>query len=392
MLYTRVFVSLLVIGGLCIPFAYAHAEVFINEIAWMGTNSSANAEWIELYNSSPSSVVLDGWSLIATDGSPSISLSGTVSGSGYFVLERTSDETLPLITAGQIYSGSLSNTGEHLQLKDNLGTIIDDVDSSSGWQGGDNTSKQTMQRGAIAWGTGIPTPGTVNILSETTPAVEHGTVSTTETSASTAFNFFVTKENEDTAVEIVQVKPDPTYTARMVIPDFSTVGVPISLTAIVKENNKRNMVSGKFEWSTGDGAHNILLSNSPLTHTFYYPGTYTIVLDYYSNTMKSEVDSIHKKQIVIVPAALHINKLTNDGGVIISSDAEKEIDLDGWVLQSDGFSYTFPKYTIVPKKGELWISSRITGFKIPLYGKVTLLNPNQEFVTEYSVSNTIKPW
>lgn len=388
---TRVFISLLVIG-ICIPLAHAHADVFINEIAWMGTPSSANAEWIELYNSSASDVVLDGWSLIATDGSPSISLSGTLSGSGYFILERTSDETLPAITAGLVYSGSLSNTGEHLQLKDNLGTIVDDVDASTGWQGGDNTSKQTMQRSGTTWGTGIPTPGAVNSLSVTTSTEEPTTTSATSISGSSPLKFFITKDNEDTVGEVIQVKPDPVYTARMVIPDFSTVGVPVSLTAIVKENNKRDMVSGKFEWSTGDGAHTTLLSNSPLTHTFYYPGVYTVVLDYYSNTMKSDIDSIHKKQITIVPAALHMDTLTNDGGVVISSDAEKEIDLFGWTLRSGDFSYIFPKYTLVPKKSELWISSHITGFKIPLYGKAVLVNPNQESVTEYPISNTVKSW
>ncbi|RLD18307.1 MAG: hypothetical protein DRI36_01775, partial [Caldiserica bacterium] len=37
------------------------------------------------------------------------------------------------IAADQIYSGGLSNTAEHLILKDSSGNIIDEVDCSSGW-------------------------------------------------------------------------------------------------------------------------------------------------------------------------------------------------------------------------------------------------------------------
>ena len=50
------------------------SEVIINEIAWMGGISSANDEWIELYNNTESPINLEEWLLKADDGTPEINL------------------------------------------------------------------------------------------------------------------------------------------------------------------------------------------------------------------------------------------------------------------------------------------------------------------------------
>lgn len=126
-------------------------SVVINEIAWMGTTGSTSDEWIELHNPSASAVDLTGWTLVATDGTPSITLSGTVAAHGYFLLERTDDTTVPEVTADQIYSGAMGNTGEVLELRDALSNLVDSVDA---WYAGDNTSKAAMSRiSAVAAGT-----------------------------------------------------------------------------------------------------------------------------------------------------------------------------------------------------------------------------------------------
>jgi hypothetical protein len=57
----------------------------------MGTASSANDEWIELYNNGTSSVSLEGWAISATDGSPNINLTGSINAGSYYLCERTDD-------------------------------------------------------------------------------------------------------------------------------------------------------------------------------------------------------------------------------------------------------------------------------------------------------------
>ncbi|MBC8506452.1 MAG: lamin tail domain-containing protein [Chloroflexi bacterium] len=134
--------------------------VIINEIAWSGTTSSSFDEWIELYNPTTQEVDLTGWALIANDGLPNIELIGTVSGDGYFILERTDDNTISDTAANQIYSGTLSNSGETLELYSPSGVLIDTANISGGaWPAGDIDQRVSMERHAnsndspSAWGT-----------------------------------------------------------------------------------------------------------------------------------------------------------------------------------------------------------------------------------------------
>ena len=139
----------------------ADASVVINEVAWMGTTGSANSEWMELRNLSSANVDLTGWTLNAADGSPKINLKGKITANGYFLLERTSDDSVPGVAADEIYSGALGNGGENLSLKDANGNLVDQVDASGGWPGGDNTTKQTMERKDDgSWQTGAEPGGT----------------------------------------------------------------------------------------------------------------------------------------------------------------------------------------------------------------------------------------
>jgi cysteine-rich repeat protein len=120
-------------------------DVIINEVAWMGTSVSTGDEWIELKNLTGSDIDLTGWSLDATDGTPSISLSGIIEAGGYFLLERTDDYTVPNIVADQIYTGALSNSSEELTLKDDLSNVIDSINALSGWPAGDSANNLTME-------------------------------------------------------------------------------------------------------------------------------------------------------------------------------------------------------------------------------------------------------
>jgi len=144
-----IILTLFMLTALLIPFspstvsASANGDLVINEIAWMGTTVSYADEWIELYNTTGQSISLTGWTLRATDGDPNISLSGSVAPYEYFLLERTDDTSVPNIAANLIYTGSLGNTTETLELRDASGNLIDTVNS---WYAGDNTTKATMER------------------------------------------------------------------------------------------------------------------------------------------------------------------------------------------------------------------------------------------------------
>ena len=156
------------------------ANILINEIAWMGTPISSNDEWIELYNDSNQSSNLSGWKIMTKDGKMTINLDGKIDGNSFYLLERTNDNSVPNISADKIYTGSLANTGETLELYDNSGKMVNSVDCSSGWFAGDNTTKKTMERtdlgnGFSNWATSVEiggTPRSKNSVSDSQKSIE----------------------------------------------------------------------------------------------------------------------------------------------------------------------------------------------------------------------------
>ncbi len=136
-------------AALIIPHS-ALASVLISEIAWMGSMASPADEWIELTNTGTLPLDLSGWRIVADDGSPDIRLSKDIPPGGYFLIERTNDESVPSIPADLVasFGKGMSNAGETLRLKDASGTDVDVVVGGADWKniGGDVKTKETAQR------------------------------------------------------------------------------------------------------------------------------------------------------------------------------------------------------------------------------------------------------
>jgi Lamin Tail Domain len=124
----------------------APLAVLINEVAWSGTVADASDEWLELHNPGPEAVSLDGWRL--TDGHDlQVALKGTLPAYGFYLLERTSDQTVADIAADQIYTGGLNNSGETLELLDPAGALIDSANADGGgWPAGSDQPRRSMER------------------------------------------------------------------------------------------------------------------------------------------------------------------------------------------------------------------------------------------------------
>ena len=140
-----------------------HNKIIINEVAWMGTQNSASDEWIELKNVSSQEINLSGWQLLDKDEQIKIVFQegSKIPAYGFYLLERTDDDSVPFIAADYIYVGSLANQNEGLRLFDSSCQLEDEVLSFPDWSAGDNSSKRTMERKSnFTWQTSAVINGT----------------------------------------------------------------------------------------------------------------------------------------------------------------------------------------------------------------------------------------
>lgn len=132
--------------------------IWINEVGWSGTLSSAFDEWIELHNPGSAPVELDGW-VLTDSGDLNVVLRGSLAPNGFYLLERTDDSTIADIAADLIYRGGLSNQGEVLRLIDRGGRMVDQVLPLAGaWPAGSAARRASMERaghfqGQVLWST-----------------------------------------------------------------------------------------------------------------------------------------------------------------------------------------------------------------------------------------------
>lgn len=139
-------------------------KIIVNEIAWMGGASdfglSAADEWFELKNVSNGEVNLNGWQIL--DKLEKIKIvfgdSARIPANGFYLLERTDDDSAPGVSADTIYTGALNNSDEGLRLFDDQCNLIDEAlitpDSAASWPAGDNDQKRTMERSPdLSWHT-----------------------------------------------------------------------------------------------------------------------------------------------------------------------------------------------------------------------------------------------
>ncbi|MDO8558004.1 MAG: lamin tail domain-containing protein [bacterium] len=125
--------------------------VAINEISWMGTKASFQDEWIELVNKTSQPISVSGWKLrvekvIIGNTWRDIALTGSIPAHGYYLMERTGDDTVSNIPADLIFTGAIENNYARLALLDIAGTEIDSAGGGFEWPAGDNAAKRSMER------------------------------------------------------------------------------------------------------------------------------------------------------------------------------------------------------------------------------------------------------
>jgi hypothetical protein len=106
---------------------YANASIVINEIHYNPDVKTERAEFIELYNSSPTAVDLSGWRL--EHGIGFVFARTQLGGNAYLLVAEDPATALSKYNASALgpWSGTLDNTGERIRLMNAAGGVEDEV-------------------------------------------------------------------------------------------------------------------------------------------------------------------------------------------------------------------------------------------------------------------------
>ena len=143
------FRALILMLSLLLPLV-GRAAVVINEIHFNGVDNTVRNEFIELYNTGPSSESLTGWR-ISGGVDYSFPAGTSIAAGGYLLVSESPSTILAKFskTALGPWVGSLSSDGEKVNLRDSSDNVVDEVDYAVGFPwpvaaGGDGTSLEKI--------------------------------------------------------------------------------------------------------------------------------------------------------------------------------------------------------------------------------------------------------
>lgn len=344
--------------GLCLCLllpASTQAAVYISEVAWMGTASSANHEWIELFNDSEE-IDVTGWTL--NDGmNLTITLAGVIPANSYVVLERNrSDGGAVISSPFLIYTGALVNTGATLRLLRTNASLVDQVAGGEDWKniGGDNITKETAQYTSKGWVTAVATPGQAPV----TPTSDNSGVdnnnlgtSTPKTTTPNSITGVVVKKGSSGETVILEL-PDVSLALKVKAQTIGYVHQPISFKVEPAGIGDTLIDSLEYQWNFGDG---LISTTKDTEHIFDYPGTYLVTI--YAGFKRQEQVARHEITILPVATSLTMNQA---GDIQINNDSPYEINISGYQLVADK-EFVFPNYSILLPKQTVTIPSRKLG-------------------------------
>lgn len=367
------------------------ADVFISEIAWMGSANggadSANAsdEWIELQNSGTESVNVEGWHLFINDksiGTPTSAastlppLTGVIPAGGFYLLERTSDSSVPSITADFIYTGSLSNTGATITLKDAHGVLVNQVNGGDNWGdiGGDNTTKYTPQKTASGWKTGQPTPKAPFVAE----AFSGGSQSQSNNQNNPPPTATTTSSSSFSSGAVSRAPVEPQIFVFINGDKSAIVGVESIFKGTTFGLDKKPIEGARYLWSFGDGT---VKEGQTVAHAWRMPGNYLVVLEVSSG----EFNATNRQKISVVEANVSIAKIEGGktGSIAVKNGLTDDMNLSRWGLRSRGQTFNFPSPTVILAGTTVYFTNEITGLD-PDPAATELLYPNGLVATKFS--------
>lgn len=372
----------------------AFAGIIISEIMYDPDGSDTNREWIEVYNDSTTLIDIAGWKLSEEDTNHGLTPSSggtSVPAGGYAIIALDpmtfSSEWTTSVPLFDSSFSLINSTGETISIKNPSLSVVDSVtyDPTIGASNDGNS----LQKYSGSWIAADPTPGATNTNTSTTPSTTTNATSTETTNETTDQQTTTTTANGD--VSTVETKPHETlWSVDITAPTYGTVGVPATFTSMAYTNEGYEVHPGLFKWNMGDGSAYNQQGNGDFVHTYLYPGTYVVTLEYYRDgsfpTLPGEVFSrinftVYEESFEIKPAHIHNGLLD----ISIVNNADHEVNMQGWILEGTIHTYVFPKSTISLGGNTITVTGYISGFTEADSQKILLKDPSGNVVASFPI-------
>ncbi|MFQ5662191.1 MAG: lamin tail domain-containing protein [Candidatus Paceibacteria bacterium] len=337
-----------------IPFAYANAQVVINEVQI----SPIDERFIELYNMSDSDIDMTGWYLqrkTATGSSFSSLVTSsnfenkTIKVGGYFLISRN-----PIVNADIVLNTLTLTESNTIRLRN---SEREDIDYLEWGNINEGESYQKMLSGE--WTVTFPTPGAQNETSESGQESQQQEESSEPSSSSSSSSSNFPTEQQIFADaggdKIVVVGADTLFEGK-------SLGL-----------KKEPLLNARYVWNFGNGETK---EGQKVLHYYKYPGEYVVML----NVSSGEYSATDRIIVNAYPAELAISKIEREF-IEIHNKSDRELNLSWWQLQSGNERFMIPKDTIILANKKLIFSSEVTGLNTHTNthtntNNVSLLYPN----------------
>ncbi len=315
---------------------YAAAnDIIISEIMYNPSSGLDGDEYLEIYNTTGSTIDLSGWCF--TSGINLCFSSGTsLSAHSYGLVSSNSAQTLGTYGKTTIgtYTGALSNGGETLSLSDSSNNIVNSVtyDDNSPWPTSPDGNGPSLELKDVSsdnsqpasWGASItPTPGEENSLANITPPTIHNL--TQPASIQTASNVkIVASVDGATTVNLVyKVMFNPDQTISMIDDGTGaddTAGDNL-YTAQIPSQAAGSLVRFKVEATNSDGTTSSPSNSDSINYKSYIvddgqSSTLPIIRWYIDPNVYDDLVTNHASDDFYVPTIVAVGDQIFDGAKV----------------------------------------------------------------------------
>lgn len=368
-------------------FRFVFAGLIINEILY----SPASKSWIEIYNNTDSDVDITQYKIKDAGVINGHNISPAVSGGSNIIPAHTYGiiaKDVSSVTATNLFHSALAiaPAGDTVILK-NGDNVIDTVSISPN-SAIDGNSLQLMEDGT--WKACEPTPGfsALSTCGNNTPPSGGGGGSNGSNGGSGSSNGSGSSSSSASVTEPKTKVVVQNIKTQIIAKPLAYVGIPFLLEGKVFGHQGEPLFAGRYFWNFGDGSsrETQVTNNEKFFHTYFYPGDYAVLLEYYPNYFAETPEAAEKMAIKVVASEVSISSVgkADDFFIELSNNTNYDVDISKWFLISNYKSFEIPRNTILGAKKKIIISPKISHFSMEDKETLRLINSQKETAFDYS--------